>query len=81
MSQLLFAVINKTMTIHVLFKDVNGCLFLFFLFFFQFSKVHFRRSGAQLRNPVLQTNLFIENNLFTSLQHVFMPYALGQDVA
>lgn len=61
----------------ILFKDIYGDFF----FFFQVSKVHFPRSGAQLRNLVLQTNLFIENNLFTSLQHVFMPYALGQDVA
>lgn len=60
----------------MLFKDVNDDLF-----FSRLLKVHFKRSGTQLRNPVLQANLFIENNLYTSLQHVFMPYALGQDVA
>lgn len=29
MSQLLFAVINKTMTINVLFKDINGDFYFF----------------------------------------------------
>lgn len=55
-------------------------LMAIFIFFSQFLKVHFRRCGAQRWNPALQTNLFIENNLFTSLQHVFMLHALGQNV-